>query len=380
MDPRPAVPAQPPSASAGEVYEHLVRWGPHARTDLARRLGLSSPTLTRLTRELLELGLLRELPPQPQIKGRPQQPLDVAEDHARFIGVKITAQRVYAAVVTVRGVALEELSATLGPVTPEAVLEQTVALCAPLVAAHPRVAGVGVGIGAQVDGQGTIRASAMLDWHEPFALRAVLEERLGLPVSVSNDFHALLEGLAWFGVGRRHRSFAVVTIGAGVGVGSVEGEAVHRGRLHLAGLTGSLPTITRDGRGVPLREAASTAHVLRSARRRGAIGDGDGLEVLVDRARAGEGSALETVHDVAHAVAVASAGLVGVLDPEALILGGEAVDLLRIDGDFPDFLRARLTAAQRDVVIRFLPADFDDWARGAAVIAVRRFITGREPG
>lgn len=408
------LPSAPCSATAGEVFEHLVRYGPHARTDLARLLGLSGPTLTRVTRELLESGLLRELPPQMQTKGRPQQPLDVDEDHAVFIGVKITAQSVYAAVVTVRGTALEEVRRELDDVEPATIIATALALCEPLLAAHPRVAGIGVGIGAQVDDHGTVASSAMLGWSEPVHLRAELEGRLGLPVTVSNDFHALLEGHAWFGIGRRHRSFAVITIGAGVGVGSVEDAEVHRGRTHLAGLTGTLPTITRDGRGVLLRQVASTAHILDAARERGVAGvvggsgvlggsgaaggsgaeDGgpgdahegsrdhsgevpaDGLDLLVRAARAGDPAALEVAADVAHAVAVAGAGLVGVLDPDALILGGEAVDLLRVGDEFDSALRSHLARVQRDVLVRFLPADFDDWTRGAAVIALRRFIGG----
>lgn len=395
-------PSAPCSATAGEVYEHLVRYGPHARTDLARLLGLSGPTLTRVTRELLESGLLRELPPQMQTKGRPQQPLDVDEDHAVFIGVKITAQSVYAAVVTVRGTALEELSRDLEDVEPATIIATALELCVPLLAAHPRVAGIGVGIGAQVDDDGAVASSAMLGWSEPVHLRAQLEGRLGLPVTVSNDFHALLEGHAWFGIGRRHRSFAVITIGAGVGVGSVEDAEVHRGRTHLAGLTGTLPTITRDGRGVLLRQVASTAHILDAARERGVPGvseadsgfgtgadggggaagasEAHGLEALVHAARAGDPAALEVAADVAHAVAVAGAGLVGVLDPDALILGGEAVDLLRVGDEFDVALRAHLARVQRDVLVRFLPADFDDWTRGAAVIALRRFIGGGGQG
>ncbi|MCG7310328.1 ROK family transcriptional regulator [Brachybacterium sp. ACRRE] len=404
-------PSAPCSATAGEVYEHLVRYGPHARTDLARLLGLSGPTLTRVTRELLESGLLRELPPQMQTKGRPQQPLDVDEDHAVFIGVKITAQSVYAAVVTVRGTALEEVSRDLEDVEPATIIATALELCEPLLAAHPRVAGIGVGIGAQVDDDGAVASSAMLGWSEPVHLRAELEGRLGLPVTVSNDFHALLEGHAWFGIGRRHRSFAVITIGAGVGVGSVEDAEVHRGRTHLAGLTGTLPTITRDGRGVLLRQVASTAHILDAARERGVAGvseadggvgvgaggaggagggggaggaagasEAHGLEALVHAARAGDPAALEVAADVAHAVAVAGAGLVGVLDPDALILGGEAVDLLRVGDEFDVALRAHLARVQRDVLVRFLPADFDDWTRGAAVIALRRFIGGDGQG
>jgi predicted NBD/HSP70 family sugar kinase len=380
------LPTAPSSVTAGEVYEHLVRYGPHARTDLARLLGLSGPTLTRVTRELLESGLLRELPPQMQTKGRPQQPLDVDEDHARFIGVKVTAQSVYAAVVTVRGTAVEEVSRDLEDVEASTIIATACELCEALLAAHPRVAGVGVGIGAQVDDDGVVASSAMLGWSEPVPLRTELEARLGLPVTVSNDFHALLEGHAWFGIGRRHRSFAVITIGAGVGVGSVEDAEVHRGRTHLAGLTGSLPTITRDGRGVLLRQVASTAHILEAARERGVVGVGgaeepkaggvDGLGALVRSARDGDPAALEVAADVAHAVAVAGAGLVSVLDPDALILGGEAVDLLHVGEEFEDTLHSHLSRVQRDVAVRFLPADFDDWTRGAAVIALRRYIGG----
>lgn len=371
--------AAPSSPSAAEVYRDLLHHGPRARTDLAAGLGLSGPTITRLTREMLDGGLLRELPPVPQAKGRPQQPLEVAEDHARFLGVKITADSVHAAVVTVRGEPLEERSVPLSRPAPELVEATTAELCRELLAAHPRVAGAGVGIGAQVDGAGTVVSSSMLGWSQPVALGPRLEAALGVPVTLGNDFHALLEGLAWSGPSRGLRSIAVVTIGAGVGVGSVQDGQVHRGRRHLAGVTGSLPTITRDGRGLPLRDLASTAHVLEAARARGLdLDPAGGLAPLLAAGAVGDERALDVAADVAHGVAVAGAGLVGVLDPEALVLGGEGVGLLRLDPGFEDTLRSRLSRVMRDVDLRLLPDDFDDWARGAGVLAVRRFIDGAD--
>ena len=77
--------------------------------------------------------------------------------------------------------------------------------------------------------------------------------------------------------------------------------------------------------------------------------------------------------------AAAAAGVVGVLDPEALLLGGESGGLLRDAPDFAAVLREHLQPEQQDLAGRLLPADVADWARGAAVVAARRFITGADP-
>jgi hypothetical protein len=69
--------------------------------------------------------------------------------------------------------------------------------------------------------------------------------------------------------------------------------------------------------------------------------------------------------------------VVAVVDPEALVLGGETIDLVHAaDGVFEETLRESLPGVQQDLVIRELGGDFDQWARGAAVIAVQEFVGG----
>ncbi|MGY5764126.1 ROK family protein [Brachybacterium sp. DNPG3] len=396
MDPADAAPPHPPQApaapgspTAAEIYEHLLRTGPRARTDLASRLGLSGPTLTRLTREMLDQGLLRELPPRPQTKGRPQLPLDVDEHHALFVGLKITATEVHAVVVDVRGRSLEELSAPLRDTAPATVIPVAADLAGALVDSHPRIAGIGAAGPVLVDDEGEVLEARLLGWPGPVPLREELQARLGLPVTVSNDFHALLEGLIWFGAGRRYPSFVLLTIGAGVAVGHVRGGTVHRGGSHRAGLLGTLPTIARDGRGVMLADVASARDVVAAARRRGLAGlppeqegaaqdevEAQGLQRVIAAARAGDPAAGEVAADVAHAVGVVAAGLVGLLDPDAVLLGGEGVALLQHGEELRTTLDGLLAPVHRDVELRFLPDDFDDWTRGAAVIALQRFIAG----
>ncbi|HEX7351671.1 ROK family transcriptional regulator [Brachybacterium sp.] len=362
--------------STRAVYRDLLRFGPRSRSELSGRLGLSAPTVTRVTRDLLERDLLHPLDAVARTKGRPQEPLDIEENRGpRFIGIKVTSEEVHAVVTTVRGNVLEELVLALDSTAPESLLETLLVAAEAMIAAHPYVAGIGVGLGGLVAERRTVVSSHLLDWAEPVELAAALEDRVHLPVVVENDLVAMVSGLHWFGIGRTYDSFAVLTVGAGVGLATVIDGRVVRGRHHMAGLTGRLPVDrTADGDPIPIRELASTAAVLRRAREQGVLTDGDGIEELRALITAEDSGALAIAAQTARAVAIAAVGLVAVVDPEAIVLGGENVDLLRAAGSvFEDTLREGIGGGQRDLVVRTLSGDFDEWARGVAVIAIQEF-------
>jgi predicted NBD/HSP70 family sugar kinase len=383
----PAAPAAPTAPtvpdlgghSARAVYRDLLRFGPRSRRDLSERLGLSAPTVTRVTRELLEAGHLHPLDTVALAKGRPQQPLDIEENHGpRFVGVKVTADEVHAVVTTARGNALEELVMPLAETSAHTVAEAVVEPVRALAEAHPRVAGVGVSIGGSVADRRRVDSSWILGWDRPVDLADRLEGPLGLPVTVDNDIAAMVHGLNWFGIGRAYRTFAVLTIGVGVAIGTVVEGRLLQGRSHLAGLTGRLPVDARaDGAPVPFWQAARTDAVLTAAREAGVLAADEGLARLRTLLAAGHPGAREISTDLARTLARAAAGVVAVVDPEALVLGGETIDLVHAaDGVFEETLRESLPGVQQDLVIRELGGDFDQWARGAAVIAVQVFVGG----
>ncbi|MGP9538628.1 ROK family protein [Brachybacterium sp. AOP43-C2-M15] len=367
--------------SARAVYRDLLRFGPRSRSELSSRLGLSAPTVTRVTRELLERELLHPLTAVPRAKGRPHEPLDIEENRGpRFIGVKVTADEVHAVVTTVRATVLEELTLPLEDTSPGHVQETILVAVQAILAAHPPVAGIGVGLGGLVAARRTVVSSHLLGWSEPVELAAALEAHVMLPVVVENDLIAMVDGLHWFGIGRAYASFAVLTVGAGVGIATVIDGRVVRGRHHMAGLTGRLPVGTGpDGAPVAIREIASTAAVVRRARELGVLAPADGIEELRALITAGDDGALGVAEEMARALAVAAVALLAVTDPEAIILGGETVDLLRATAPvFEESLRAGIAGGQRDLVVRTLSGAFDEWARGVAVIAVQEFV-GVEP-
>lgn len=379
--PRAPLPGCGPTGdSARAVFEQILRHGPRPRSELATLLQLSGATLTRVTRDLLDAGLLREMPPVTRERGRPQEPLDVDEDHAHFLGVKVTAQEVFAVVTTMRGNPHEEIAVPVRSAAPEDVIEAVIALAAPVLAAHPRIAGIGVSLGGRVTGDGVVLSSSMFGWDTPVPLAERLTAALGLPVTVENDLIALLQGVLWFGIGRRYDSFVLLTIGAGIATGIVHDGRVMKGRTHLAGLTQTLPTATRDGRHVRLAEVAGGPALVERARATGAIGPEGDLAALLAAHAAGVPAALELGEEVAHALAVSAGALVGTLDPQALLLGGEAIGMISAPGDrgerFRALLEGQIAPVQRDIDVRLLSEDFDEWTRGAAVTAIQRFAAG----
>src|SRR5680860_1684148 len=78
-------------APMSELAREVLIHGPILRSDLANRLGLSLATLTRLSRPLLDRGLLMEVTEEPDGgMGRPAKPLDVRAEARQFVGIKLT--------------------------------------------------------------------------------------------------------------------------------------------------------------------------------------------------------------------------------------------------------------------------------------------------
>ncbi len=94
-----------------------------------------------------------------------------------------------------------------------------------------QIKSVGVGVPGIVDVlTGEVKYSCNL-FKEGFPLKALLEERLSIPVKVANDADTAAYGECLFGAGKGARDLVLVTLGTGVGTGIVsEGKPFAGGR------------------------------------------------------------------------------------------------------------------------------------------------------
>ncbi|MDG9719510.1 ROK family transcriptional regulator [Streptomyces sp. DH24] len=371
--------------SSGEravAIEVLVH-GPLSRTELARRLDLSAGSLTRLTKPLIESGLLVEVPEAgvsaEARQGRPSQPLDVVAESRAFIGFKITGDMVYGVVTTLRSEIVARHDRPLTTQEPAEVADLLGEMTAELTRDHPGIAGVGIGVGGLVRDRSVVAESPFLGWRD-VGLAELVAERTGLPVVVENDLASLVEAETWFGAGRGLDRFVVLTIGAGLGYGLVLGgrrvpcaeEDRGFGRHWILRPDGPLTPDGQRGSAVSLLTIPSIRYQIRAA-----TGRDHTYEEILALAAEGEPMSARVVDEAACALGTLVAQISNFVMPQKILLAGEGVGLMDVAGErVRETIRANRHPLAAPVALETKVSDFHDWARGAAVLAIQVLVLG----
>lgn len=374
-----AVHSLPRDSPARSLAREVLIRGPISRAELAARLNLSVASLTRLSKPLLESGLLRESEEQQASSiGRPTRPLEVSPDAHHFVGIKLTGEKAAGVATNLHSVAVASAERTLPSHSVPDVVAAIIGVISDLGAVE-RLSGVGISIGGKVSDDGVVLRAPFLEWRGVPLARLVASE-VGLPVVLENDLVALTIAEQWFGAGRGKANFAVLTVGAGVGYGVVINDRVIAPPDAGLGLAGHYPL---DAAG-PLcfeghRGCSSAVLTIPAICSQFAAATGEPLP-YADILRLSQEN-----HPVAAAVVGSAGASLGKLIAavanltmvECVVLSGEGMDLAEAAAE--DIARA--IAYYRDpeatpIQLHRQPTDFTQWARGAAAVVIQRTILG----
>ncbi len=373
-------PWTPDAGPTNAVAVEVLLNGPISRSEIARRVGLSPGSLTRLSTPLLEAGLLVDAGERTDGPGRPSQLLDVVPSSRSFIGVKLTGHEVLGVATDLRATVLGSASAELDSQDPEVVVETIGRVVAELASGTPGITAVGVGVGALVGEHGRVLSAPFLGW-EDVELGALVSARIGLPTVIENDVTAFTEYENWFGAARGADQFAVITLGAGVGYGLVVGGTVVVGPDSGIGLVGHWPldpfgpVCSAGHRGCAQSVLTQSAIVSGVS---GALDRAVEYNEALDLAAAGEPAARRIVDDAGRGLGRLVAAVANLTVPELVVLGGEGVRLAEVAADAVQ----EGIAHDRDPRASALPiftttGDDLEWCRGAAVVAIQTHVLGR---
>lgn len=381
LDAAPWVPPGPAHPLALDVLLH----GPLSRAALARRTGLSPGSVTRLTAPLVSDGVLVEVTGAgPTGVGRPSQPLDVAPDAHHFVGVKLTGDRAHGVRTTFRAEVVASAERPLDDHDPEAVAEVTAALIAELAEPTGRTGGrpataAGVSLGARTTDAGHVVRAPFLDWEDvPFG--DLVRARTAVPTVLANDVEALLALTHWFGEGRGVPTFALVTVGAGIGYGLVANGRPVRAADAGLGLLAHHP-LDPHGPVCPAGDRGCATAMLTTGSITAQVGVAlrrpvDLPEVLA-LAAAGEPAAVRVVDDAARSLGRLVAAAANFSLSGLVVVGGEGSGLATAaPAALAEGLHADRDPLAADPVLAVQSPELGQWARGAAVEAVRRFVLG----
>jgi predicted NBD/HSP70 family sugar kinase len=377
---------QPLSGPSRQVALEILLDGPLSRAELSRRVGLSPGSLTRLTKPMVESGLLVEVEggPTDSRVGRPSQPLDLDANAHHFVGVKLTGDSAIGVLTTLRADVLASVEHPIPDPTPSAVadlvLEMTDELAVQVPGRTP-ITGLGIAIGGRVANRTEVRWGPYLNWVDvPFG--EILAAHTSVPVVVANDLTSLTEATHWFGAGRNSHRFVLVTIGAGVGYGLVVHNRIVDSPDVTLGLIGHYPLLAdgprcdRGHRGCALSLLTVNAVTEQVG---AAVGRPVDYDEALELAAKGDPAAGEVIGRAGRALGKLIAAAANFTMPELVVLGGEGVRLAEVAHD--DLLAGlhadrHPSAAELPMVLQ--PADFGEWARGAAVVAIQTFVLGTE--
>jgi predicted NBD/HSP70 family sugar kinase len=228
---------------------HLHLAGQLSRSSLTTLMGLNRSTIADLVGEVELLGLAEQQAPHARVRaaaGRPSVGV-AATDHAYVLAVDVRVSGLVVARVGLGGLVLSQAT---GPSPnghdPQATLD-TVADLVRMVVRDAEPESVLVGIGVSLPGiiarqSGIVRLAPNLDWHDlPFAdmLAVRLDTSLRPVLGNDADHGALAEHLR--GVGRGVDDLVYVSGEVGVGAGLIAGGRPVTGASGFAGEIGHLP-------------------------------------------------------------------------------------------------------------------------------------------
>ncbi|MDZ4763977.1 MAG: ROK family protein [Chloroflexota bacterium] len=204
------------------------------------------------------------------------------------------------------------------------------------------------------------------------SLRALLAERLGIPVKLEHDAKAAALGDFHYGAGRGARSMAYITIGTGVGAALILDGQLYYGDRNAAGEIGHI-TIDRYGEvcSCGTRGCVETfmsgpwliRRYLRAAAGRGVLFDTNITgERLAELAQSGDILARQVITEAGEALGIAVASLAMLVNVDLNVIGGSVAKLgdLLLDParrTMPQFCFRALGAG-----VQILPSALDDRA------------------
>ncbi|WP_159802700.1 ROK family transcriptional regulator [Arthrobacter zhaoguopingii] len=368
-------PDSPVRSIAREVLIH----GPISRSNLASRLGLSGASLTRLSKPLLDAGVVRE---RNELVsggvGRPTRPLEIVPEAHRFVGIKLSGTSAAGVATNLRSDALATAERPLPSHEVRDVVSTILAVIEDLGGAS-QFSGVGISIGGKLSTDGVVVRAPFLGWRD-VPLAQLIEAEVAVPVAVENDVVALTMAEHWFGGGRGETDFAVLTVGAGVGYGLVLNDAVIAPPDAGLGLVGHYPL---DPSG-PLcfeghRGCSSAVLTIPGicAQVTAATGRQCSYEEILEMARGNHPVARAVTDSAGTALGTLIAAVGNLTMVDLVVLSGEGMELADVA---PEKIDAAI-ANHRDpeatpIRLKRQPTDFGEWARGAAAVVIQRSILG----
>lgn len=191
----------------------------------------------------------------------------------------------------------------------------------------PSPSAVGLAIPGEVDATGVCYRLPNIAGFENVNVAGIMAPLVKCPVSVENDGNAAAHGEALYGLGRKYKSFAMITLGTGIGGGLVLDGKVRTGAYGFAAELGHIPVDNRAnayecgcGQTGCVESYAGTHGILRKFREMG--GAADDIRTVSEAVRNNDPAGIAAFDMMARSLARCVTIIQNILDLDAIVFTG----------------------------------------------------------
>lgn len=400
----------------GSEYTHkvaacIMKYGPISRITLAQILGLSQGAVSRITSDLIYAGVIEETPMAPgqggrlpkdfvrknsqktaqksgqkentERRGRPQTGLRIVANARTFVGMKNNTTHITAVAVNAIGQIVTGChDLPLDDDSPESVVDvikQLTMDCADeaVMSGLPAPCAVGVSLGGHITDDSVTTFAPFLHWSKPVEFSAMIRKATGLPTGIYNDIDSLAVDACLFGSGVGLNSFAVVTIGIGVGYSlTVNGEPVNNPDKSY-GLVGHILVDPDGPRCISGHKGCATCLTDNSIATEYSkiIGRPATFDEFAAAARASKTQATNLVNRTCFRLGTLIATIANLAMPDKIMIAGESSFIAKLGIDnLRNGINMYRHSQAAPVDFEIAEHDWSLWSKAAAAQAIRQYV------
>lgn len=324
------------------IIKYYINKGANTLAELGKEMDLSVPTVTKLVSELMEEGYAVDFGKQETTGGRRPNIYGINPDSGYFIGVDVKKFRINIAVINFRGDVIQSKSNI--PFDYENTQDSFGQLCqiikefiASLTIPTEKIMSAGINISGRVNTETGHSYSSYFFSERP--LSEILQEKLGLFVTIDNDSRSMAYGEFVNGVVNGEQNVLFVNVSWGLGLGIITDGKLYYGKSGFAGEFGHIVAFENDvichcGKKGCLETGASGSFIYKRFMEKVAEGN---TTILEERIKKGEKIiqedilnaalhddmlAIELIEETGTALGKHIAGLINLFNPELVVIGG----------------------------------------------------------
>lgn len=354
------------------IVQYLIISGESSIADLSKEIELSIPTITKLLADLLEEGFVLDSGKQSTAGGRRPSVYGINPESGYFVGVDVQRKRIMLAVIDFTGKIVDEdlnIEYELNNTTEalDKLCDSITTYIENLTIKKEKIVQVGINLSGRVNTKSGYSHSFFGFGEEPLSL--ILENKIGIPVTLENDSRAMTYGEYIAGVVSNQKNVIFINVNWGLGSGLVLDGKLYYGKSGYSGEIGHISAfdneiICRCGKKGCLETEASGFAIQRILLERIEQGSTTILsDIIKDKGEVTlpdfveavlkeDVLAIEVVEHIGINLGRWIAGLINIFNPELVVIGGP-LSLTQ------DYLRLPVKSAMRKFSLNLVNQDTD---------------------